>query len=521
MRKQAATFLEDIAALGKGWPGNEQDGLQKLHFLLSGLLPELEYEDRFLIIAREQAGDNLDNIWQQAFHLAEWLEMWRTRLDDDADRMQAQEEGQPFFQRLIRLFTALDNGEEALSLSERARARAFVDLLARQDTKHISPAAAASANRIRAATTTLAGILQVVERRGSVTLEYFVHEECVYIWVIWPGGKIATFTSEISRVELTKQVEACLKLMRAPKPLLDQREQRLKMLEKLYACLIEPIPEQLLPARPEEVVTIIPHGPLFMVPFGALKKANGPYFMEMHAHVYAPSIAVLEYISRNRAREANIEQPTLLAFVNPSPLPTPLAPSDQAIPGEHAFAPLPFVEEYFYAITSFYPRAEENRVYAGENATKSRVQQEASNYTVLCFATHAQAFDTLPLQSYLALAVTALDSGYLSVLDVWNLDLHATLVILLACETAGGQITGDGVNGLSRAFLGAGASSLFLSFWPVPERESLDQLHLFHHYWIDQGHGRAEALRRAQIDNLRSHPEQPEFWAAFALFGEG
>jgi CHAT domain-containing protein len=140
---------------------------------------------------------------------------------------------------------------------------------------------------------------------------------------------------------------------------------------------------------------------------------------------------------------------------------------------------------------------------------------------VLHFATHAQAFDDDPLASYLALAcIPPEENGYLRVPEIFQLDLHTDLVILLACETGSGKVTGDGINGLSRAFIGAGTPSLLMSLWPIPEQESFNQIYLFYEHWQTAHHSKAQALRLAQLEILEDHPEEPAIWSVFALVGE-
>ncbi len=135
-------------------------------------------------------------------------------------------------------------------------------------------------------------------------------------------------------------------------------------------------------------------------------------------------------------------------------------------------------------------------------------------------ATHGKASDKDPLQSYLVLARTEGEDGYLRVPDILELKLYADLVILSACETGRGHITGDGVNGLSRAFLLAGTSSLLMSLWSIPEKETLYQLYIFHESWRKEGLSKAQALRQAQREELANYPEEPDAWAGFAIIGE-
>ena len=121
----------------------------------------------------------------------------------------------------------------------------------------------------------------------------------------------------------------------------------------------------------------------------------------------------------------------------------------------------------------------------------------------------------------------ASDDGVLTALEVAGLDLRGTeLVTLSACETGLGlQRRGEGVFGLRRAFCQAGARSLVMSMWKVPDKETVSLMAAFYGNWR-AGKGKAAALREAQlamIADLRKRPHgfaHPFFWAGFVLIGD-
>ncbi|MFZ1729959.1 MAG: CHAT domain-containing tetratricopeptide repeat protein [Bacteroidota bacterium] len=111
------------------------------------------------------------------------------------------------------------------------------------------------------------------------------------------------------------------------------------------------------------------------------------------------------------------------------------------------------------------------------------------------------------------------EDGILTALEISRLDLQGTeLVALSACETALGDIrTGDGVFGLQRSFLAAGASSLLMSLWKVPDGPTADLMASFYSKWLS-GMTKAEALREARAELRASNPD-PRIWAPFILIG--
>ncbi|MEA5595452.1 CHAT domain-containing protein [Rivularia sp. UHCC 0363] len=96
--------------------------------------------------------------------------------------------------------------------------------------------------------------------------------------------------------------------------------------------------------------------------------------------------------------------------------------------------------------------------------------------------------------------------------------VKADLVILSGCETALGRITGDGVIGLSRTFLAAGADSAIGSLWSVPD-ESTASLMTDFHANLSKNTGKTGALRQAMLETMKKYPN-PRDWAGFTLIGE-
>jgi CHAT domain-containing protein len=114
------------------------------------------------------------------------------------------------------------------------------------------------------------------------------------------------------------------------------------------------------------------------------------------------------------------------------------------------------------------------------------------------------------------------DNGVLTAFEAAGLDLWGTkLVVLSACDTGIGEVkSGDGVYGLRRAFILAGAESQMMSLWPVSDRSTRD-LMISYYDGLVQNAGRGEALRRVQLKMLkdRSH-SHPYYWASFIQTGE-
>jgi CHAT domain-containing protein len=468
---------------------------------------------------------------QAAVALAERPEVWRRWLLSDGDKGKALDRLQSFFGQLILFLIEVGQKGDALTVAETARSRALVDLLAgRPEVEAAIKAVPVAANgRVlpsptAAAPLPLVELLDVVRRRGSTTLEYFLTDEKLVILVVSPTGGIEAiavpFEGQFSRKDLAQSIRELKDLLSPPPgtvraPTGGDEKRTARLLRQLYALLIAPIPARLLPPAPEEALTIIPYGELFSVPFAALQDEEGRSLIEHHALVYGTSIAVLKYARLDREQLPVEREQHLLAFVNPSPMPLgddrePLPPLEKVAAG------------FMNDVASLFPESSRH-VLTGAAANKAALFEDAEKATEMYLVTHAKTFaGKRALDSYIALAAGSTpEDGYLRVPDVFLLHLKADLVILWACETGGGDESADGVQGLSRAFTWAGAPSLMLSLWEIPEFDSLQQMAGFHQLWRKEGRSKAQALRLAQLGQMALYPDQPGVWAAFVLYGEG
>jgi len=193
------------------------------------------------------------------------------------------------------------------------------------------------------------------------------------------------------------------------------------------------------------------------------------------------------------------------------------------------------------------------KTFTGEQATEEAVKL-AQGPRVLHVATHAfflkdqawtenptslgslQGYEDPMLRSGLFFAGAArvlrgekpaddLEDGILSAYEATGLNLHGTeLVVLSACETGRGQIAnGEGVFGLWRALHQAGAQTVLMSLWSVPDRETQELMTLFYSKWLS-GEVKQQALREAEMElhekvKARYGEDRPFYWGGFILVG--
>ena len=151
---------------------------------------------------------------------------------------------------------------------------------------------------------------------------------------------------------------------------------------------------------------------------------------------------------------------------------------------------------------------------------------DLGQYRYLHFATHGWLDSERPGLSSLVLSTIdeqgKPQNGFLRVNDIYNLRLPAELVVLSACQTGlGKEIKGEGLVGLTRGFMYAGAARVVVSLWNVNDKATADLMTKFYEKMLKQGVRPAAALRAAQVEMWQQKQWQsPYYWAAFTLQGE-
>jgi len=432
----------------------------------------------------------------------------RLQIGDKDENKLAFTEGTLRSYRLLQSVLVQQNKlEEALEIAEASRNRTFVELLAKKSNQ-ISDLSPPSFTQIQ----------QIANEKQSTLVEYsliYDHDQHknndlqLYIWVVQPTGKL-TFKS----VNLTSDKIDLSALINNNRKALNDGNQATRRLEKLYQVLIQPIAKE-LPSDSQQNIIFIPQEELFLVPFVALK-SNNRYLIEDYTIVTAPSIQFLQLAHSQRTHSDDIVvvgNPTM-PFVQSTPKQPPKRLDN-----------LPGAETEAKAIAEIL----KTKAIIGSEANKANLIPKFQESRIIHLATHGLLeADSNGLLSNrragygsmgaIALAPAGNDTGLLSVDEIMNFKLDADLVVLSACDTGRGKITGDGVVGLSRSFLSAGAKSLIVSLWSLPDLPTANLMTEFYRQW-QQNPDKAQALRQAMLKTKEKYPN-PRDWAAFTLMGE-
>ncbi|MEG5229799.1 CHAT domain-containing tetratricopeptide repeat protein [Microcoleus sp. B3-D3] len=544
---KAIEYLQQSLAIAREIKDRQSEGralssLGVTYLYLGNYAKGIEYTQQQLAIAREikdrqsegMALNNLGATFLKVGNLTEaekmlmngiqvWESMRQMLGSNDANKVSIFEEQARTYRFLQQVRVAQNNPIAALEIAERGRARAFVDLL----TQRLS---SGDANSVIASALNQAEIRQIAKAQNATLVQYSIiyddfqiqgksqpRESALYIWVIQPTGEI-TFR-QVDLKPLWQQHNASLaSLIIGNQEFLAVRSrssfgstQPQPDLPTLHQLLIDPI-ASLLPKDPNARVIFIPQRSLFQVPFPALQDSGGTYLIEKHTILTAPSIQVLDLTRQQRQKLAQKQSNSGRALV----LGNPTMPSVSPSPGEpkRQLSPLPGAEAEARAIAPLL----NTQAILGAQGTKAAIVQKMPLASTIHLATHGLLDDVHGLGSAIALAPSGSDDGLLTAEEIFDMKLQANLVVLSACNTGEGRITGDGVIGLSRALISAGVPSVIVSLWAVPDAPTSELMQSFYQN-LQNNPDKAQALRQAMLTTMKTHPG-PRNWAAFTLIGE-
>jgi CHAT domain-containing protein len=313
---------------------------------------------------------------------------------------------------------------------------------------------------------------------------------------------------------------------------------------ELYHLLFEPLQQQLSPSVRNLI--IIPDGILHVFPFEAMIEPKGGFLLETYTINYVNSVKDLLTQKRPvgrgllayggalyseraaRLKTYKAEDPTFSAGRGPDTECERVPPKWQDLKGTDQEA-------------RTIARLMGGIAHVGLEATESNFKRDAPGKQYVVISSHGYFSDCQPppFISATGLSTTAdplvhsglvfsgvntggdgHEDGYLTALEVLGINLSGVdLVALSACDTGVGDIhAGEGVIGLKRSFLAAGARSLVISLWKVPNAETHDLMVAFFKQ-IKRGESKAAALRKAKLEIILQGKTHPYYWAAFVLAG--
>ncbi|MGB6296580.1 MAG: CHAT domain-containing tetratricopeptide repeat protein [Rivularia sp. (in: cyanobacteria)] len=439
---------------------------------------------------------------------------------------------------LQQILVAQNKSEAALEASEQGRTRAFIDLLANKTLKNKENNLPISPNINNPSITR---IQEIAKAQNATLVEYTIvpaddikhrgklsaSAEELYIWVVKPTGKVIfkrvylkEYTKSFSLEQIITSTREALEIydnsrgtITITRPLASKLKE-IQSLKKLHKILIKPIAEH-LPKNPNEKIIFIPQTELFLIPFPALKDSNNKYLIQKHTILTAPSIQSLEFTRKQKQFTVKDNFKSAVIVGNP----TMPKIQNQNI----KLSPLPYAEKEANEIAEKLLGSQELALITSK-ATEKEVVKRIPNTSLIHFATHGLLHETRLIApgppGAIALASSQEHDGFLTAGEIINMKLKAQLAVLSACDTGRGDITGDGVIGLSRSFIAAGVPSVIVSLWQVNDKSTSELMTEFYRQLLaDKKRDKAKALRKAMLKTMEEYPS-PRLWAAFTLIGE-
>jgi CHAT domain-containing protein len=384
----------------------------------------------------------------------------------------------------------------------------------------------------------------ILEDDQTMLLEYFLGQDASYVWAITHDG-VKVFPLP-KAAEITDAVRRVYDIVSARPGGTDSNLNNATA--ALAQMVLGPLTGQLNASR----VIVVADGALNYIPFQLLPAPSGNHepLVTNYEIINVPSASILGQIrqeQQNRRPSTRI----LAAFGDPvfasnyaqfknSTSSEVLAKANAAEPWRRAWRDIevsadaldasviqPLIYSKFELKNLSDIAGPGSLVARGFNASRQVLENtDLSKYSILHFATHGLLNPNSPELSGFFLSMVDTNGraqdGFISMQDVYSLHAPVDLVVLSACRTAlGKDVKGEGLIGLTRGFMHAGASSVVASLWKVDDEATAELMKHFYANMLQKGMRPAEALRAAQ-NTLRQNSQwqSPHFWAGFTLQGE-
>jgi CHAT domain-containing protein/uncharacterized protein HemY len=379
--------------------------------------------------------------------------------------------------------------------------------------------------------------------QDTLLLEYSLGEDRSYLWAA-SRDSIASYELP-ARAEIEAAARRFYELLRSQGDAGTRGRRELEdAAHNLSRMILAPVADRLESRR----LVIVSDGVLHYIPFAALPAHTQEELftplIARHEIVALPSASVLAEMRRELTGRKPATR-AVAVFADPvfsrddprlksagptekpeQPLTGDLARAMRDVGVEAGFARLPFSRREAEAITATVPRGQFAKSLDFQASRDRAISEELSDYRIVHFATHGLLDSHNPELSGIVLSLVDREgqpqNGFLRLHEVYNLRMPAELVVLSACRTGlGKEIRGEGIVGLTRGFMYAGAARVVASLWKVDDAATAELMKRFYTGMFTRKLGPAAALREAQVDMWRQQRwRSPYYWAAFVLQGE-
>jgi CHAT domain-containing protein len=406
----------------------------------------------------------------------------------------------------------------------------------------------------------LAGIQRELDE-GSLLLEYVLGEEIGYLWAV-TSSTIKSFELP-RRSEIEPLARRVYELLTARQPVagetLRQRQARIAKAEADYPAAVAALSQIVLgpvsALLSNQRLLVVADGALQYVPFAALPAPANAGTTEAaplvlhHQIVSLPSASAVAVLRREAQKRKPAEK-LIAVLADPvfdgddprlkgrrldsaaAQRPRLSSEVERAVRSagllndRGSLSRLPFTRDEAEAIVASAPAGQSAKVIDFQANRATVTSADLSRYRIVHLATHGVLDTERPELSGIVLSLVdeqgRAQDGFLRLHEIYNLDWSAELVVLSACQTGlGKEIKGEGLVGLTRGFMYAGAERVLASLWNVNDSVTAEFMKRFYQGLISRNLAPAEALREAQVEMWkRRSSRSPYYWAAFVLQGE-
>ena len=412
-------------------------------------------------------------------------------------------------------------GIEALEYAEHARSRALERLLAQQRMDGNAPDAAstdgASAASAPVRRLDITDMIEYAKNRGVTIVVYSVLRPTILgAWVLDASGPkprldVKDCTIDPADGSITQLIALTRREIGAeagpgaePMSPSASTASATASLQRCYQLLITPL--RLTPGQP---LLLVPDRDLYDLPFAALQDADGRYLIESHSIRVVPSIGTAIELEERATARARSSEPSALVVGGPNF-------RDWAKPLAHAKKEAKLVHVIIDTSDAYEDRA---MMLIGDAATKEAVVAAIPSCDIIHLATHGE-------QGGVLLGGQTREAGTLSMAEVQALELRAQLVVLSECDSFRGKLShSDGVIGIARAFITAGALELVASLWKVDDSATCNLMKAFYEALLsgedELRNDAAAAMQKAMVSMIRQGKRSVLEWAGFVVYGIG
>jgi CHAT domain-containing protein len=425
------------------------------------------------------------------------FESARDQIKNEGSKLPFLTNATPIYDDYIHLLIAHGRSDEALAVADQSRARTLAQALNAAGSKTAAKPAVLNPR-------------QTAQKAGATLLFYWLGQKQSCLWVITPA-KIAFFS-------LPAQPEIVGRIDRYNKTILgveDPLEAGNQDGQELYRILIAPAAKLIRPDAPVMILadgalsqlnfeTLLAPGPSPVAPADSGPGQNMHYWIDDATLVSAPSLAMI-------AAAKPVQNGTRSLLL----LGDPVSASDD-------FPSLPLFHFEMKSIQKYFD-PHNVAVFANQQATPAAyLASNPAQYSYIHFVSHAVSSRTDPLDSAIILSAAdaSPDSFKLYARDIMRRPIDARLVTISACNGSGTRsYAGEGLVGLSWAFLRAGAHSVIGALWEVSDNSSPRLMNTLYQ-GLEDGQAPAAALRKAKLALLHSNSrlQSPFYWAPFQIY---